>query len=296
MCWYPVRISYKGGYMDVSCRNCPSCSNLRAKNWGARCYYELKEHKEAMFLTLTYRENPYVIEKRDLQLFIMRLRKFLRNSVKIKYFAVGEYGEKGHRPHYHIMIFGYEFKDLYPMGQSARKNLMYGSRTLDRLWGKGRATVQDATMDTAVYTALYLNKDSLELQDYAKCYPPFNLMSQGLGRKGMLEALAKSQSDVLYINGKKQTVPSDMLEWALKHSKCEQFKNKCFWMLHDRRYDAREKSLTTQIIVKVDVFVKLQYFKMNRKFVTTIQNSEYNRVMAKTIRKAIRKEKRDGVC
>ena len=67
----------------------------------------------AFFLTLTY-DNEHLppgaeLSKRDLQLFIKRLRK--RNP-GIRYFAVGEYGSQKGRPHYHAVIFNLVDLDL----------------------------------------------------------------------------------------------------------------------------------------------------------------------------------------
>lgn len=60
----------------------------------------------AFFITLTYDDEHLPpgaeLSKRDLQLFIKRLRK--RNP-GIRYFAVGEYGSQKGRPHYHAVIF-----------------------------------------------------------------------------------------------------------------------------------------------------------------------------------------------
>lgn len=49
------------------------------------------------------------LSKRDIQLFIKRLRK--RNS-GIRYFVVGEYGTQKGRPHYHAVIFNLLDLDL----------------------------------------------------------------------------------------------------------------------------------------------------------------------------------------
>lgn len=98
---------------------------------------ELKASESAYFITLTYDEKHAPtdmfgnlnLSKRDLQNFIKRLRKAhtkrgttvefqeINNGIttteitrlvgdkSIKYFAVGEYGSKTHRPHYHIILF-----------------------------------------------------------------------------------------------------------------------------------------------------------------------------------------------
>jgi hypothetical protein len=59
------------------------------------------------FVTLTYSpaDIPPMgsLQKRDCQLFLKRLRK--NTKLKLRYFLVGEYGEKNQRPHYHCLIF-----------------------------------------------------------------------------------------------------------------------------------------------------------------------------------------------
>ncbi len=74
-------------------------------------------------MTLTYDDehlpiNDYVdsdgvihgkptLRKRDVQLFLKRLRKNYKYDNHIKYFCCGEYGGKTFRPHYHLIIFGF---------------------------------------------------------------------------------------------------------------------------------------------------------------------------------------------
>lgn len=113
----------------VPCGYCPLCRARRVSGWSFRLMQQLKVADSAYFITLTYDDNSIPIEKtgymglrkRDLQLFFKRLRKShveyerdLRDigrmrsdyeSKSIKYFAVGEYGERSMRPHYHLILF-----------------------------------------------------------------------------------------------------------------------------------------------------------------------------------------------
>ena len=65
----------------------------------------------AYFVTLTYntekvpitRNGFMSLHKKDLQDYFKRLRKI--SSLKLKYYAVGEYGSKKMRPHYHLILF-----------------------------------------------------------------------------------------------------------------------------------------------------------------------------------------------
>lgn len=67
---------------------------------------EARQHSENFFVTLTYNDENLPadgVSKTEIQLFMKRLRS--RVSKKIRYFAVGEYGERFKRPHYHLVLF-----------------------------------------------------------------------------------------------------------------------------------------------------------------------------------------------
>jgi hypothetical protein len=119
-------------------------------------------HKENCFITLTFspealaaRENPYSIDLRDFQLFMKRLRKKFGNN--IRFFHVGEYGEKNRRPHYHALLFGLNFDDKELLHKSGGISL-YTSKTLQELWPYGFSTIGDVTFESAAYCARYCLK------------------------------------------------------------------------------------------------------------------------------------------
>lgn len=74
--------------------------------WTNRLLLESCVHEASSFLTLTYapEHEPYQLVPRHLQLFMKRLRYFVDQP--LRYFGVGEYGEKSGRPHYHLAVFG----------------------------------------------------------------------------------------------------------------------------------------------------------------------------------------------
>lgn len=92
--------------MHVPCGKCAFCLKKAIDAWCLRLAHEMEVSSSAFFLTLTYDEKHVPeggnLSKRDLQLFIKRLRK--RNK-GIRYFAVGEYGTQFERPHYHLVLF-----------------------------------------------------------------------------------------------------------------------------------------------------------------------------------------------
>lgn len=90
----------------VPCGKCLPCLTRRRRDWIFRLEQEHKYSKGALFVTLTYHPKflPHELKKRHLQLFIKRLRKNAKAN-NIRYYAVGEYGTKRKRPHYHILLF-----------------------------------------------------------------------------------------------------------------------------------------------------------------------------------------------
>lgn len=94
----------------VPCGKCPACLTNSRNDWSFRLKQEHKRSKNGYFVTLTYDEKHMpsdgLLRKTDVQLYMKRLRK--RNGtgkIGIRYFAVGEYGEKSGRAHYHLLLF-----------------------------------------------------------------------------------------------------------------------------------------------------------------------------------------------
>lgn len=94
----------------VPCGKCAFCLQNRRHDWMFRVYHEIKAQEHpGFFLTLTYHpkyvkrtEHGLSLRFRDLQLLFKRLRKA---RYSLKYIAVGEYGAKTFRPHYHLLVW-----------------------------------------------------------------------------------------------------------------------------------------------------------------------------------------------
>lgn len=136
------------------------CRIERARQWAVRCMHEAQMHSENCFVTLTYsNENlpaDYGVHVRDLQLFFKKLRKSLHPK-RIRFFACGEYGDEGLRPHYHALIFNHEFPNKTLWSTRRGKN-QYRSPQLDGLWPQGLATFGAVEYQSARYVAEYSNK------------------------------------------------------------------------------------------------------------------------------------------
>ena len=150
--------------LQVPCGRCIGCRMTKAKEWSIRCMHEASMHQQNCFITLTYNAENLPpdcgLRKRDVQKFFKRLRKEIAPT-KIRYYYCGEYGEENSRPHYHIILFGYDFKDRIYVGESAKGNPIYMSPTLERIWGNGFVQVGDVTKESTEYTARYIMKKQM---------------------------------------------------------------------------------------------------------------------------------------
>lgn len=155
--------------VTVPCGTCAFCAATKRSDWALRLHYEQKLHIGSKFVTLTYANNELAwnknvpqLVKRDLQLWFKKVRKA---GYKIRYFAVGEYGSKTYRPHYHVIVFG-DVPD----------------QVLDKAWGKGHTHIGTVTTASIMYCLGYLvNGKGWEMRHHRE--PPFTTMSRrpGLG-------------------------------------------------------------------------------------------------------------------
>jgi len=146
--------------MEVTCGNCIGCRLDRSKSWAIRCVHEAQLHQENAFITLTYDDDHLPedrsVNKKHFQRFMKDLRQKYPTT-RIRFFHCGEYGEQHHRPHYHALIFGFNWADRR-IWSTRRGNDTYTSKELQNLWKKGFATIGDVTWQSAAYTARYIVK------------------------------------------------------------------------------------------------------------------------------------------
>lgn len=204
-CNYP---GYRFDDVDVACGMCLECLQYRAKQWSFRIVAESKMHNDNCFITLTYKNAPKSLNKRDYQLFLKRLRKHIA-PVKIRYFGCGEYGAKGLRPHYHFIIFGWKPNDLIKFGN------LFGSKQLEAIWKLGFVSVGEVTLQTAKYCAKYLQKLNTIKPG---CLPPFTTMSlkPGIGLE-YFKTHNNLRCDQFIVHGQSIPVPRYFIEWSRRN-------------------------------------------------------------------------------
>lgn len=193
----------------VPCGKCAECLFQKSNEWAFRIMAEARYHSRSCFLTLTYKDSPGTLNKRDYQLFLKRLRKKVGS---FRYFLCGEYGSKGKRPHYHVIIFGYWPEDAEPvLGTN-----YYSSKEVEDTWSKGFISVGELTLYDAKYCAKYMQK----LQSMpANFVQPFVQMSlkPGLGFQYFEEhRQSLLKTDKIYHNGDYIKLPRYFLKRTLQ--------------------------------------------------------------------------------
>lgn len=204
--------------VSVPCGHCINCQMKKRKDMSVRLAHEASQHEKCCFLTLTYNDDnvpttdwndlsdpvkqfdnglgslpELTLCPRDVQLFMKRLRRRLEYHLGIKgirYFAVGEYGGRTHRPHYHVLIFGWSPSDLV-YHKMHKGNVVYRSPLIEDLWtvrrsldsadrvSLGFSSVSEVTPFVAKYAARYVTKKFARISqdDSHSIVPEFTLQS-----------------------------------------------------------------------------------------------------------------------
>lgn len=166
---------------QVPCGQCIGCRLAHSRDWATRCVHEAHMHQANSFITLTYAPeylppNSSLVRKHFSD-FMKRFRKAL-SGIKVRFFGCGEYGSKLQRPHYHAIIFGYDFPDkvLFKAG----KFPLFISKLLSDCWPFGFSTVAAFSFESAAYVARYCTKKitgGAAKEHYGDRIPEFSAMS-----------------------------------------------------------------------------------------------------------------------
>lgn len=158
-----------------------------------------------MFLTLTYSDEELPLSpqgvptlvKTDVQKFMKKLRKDNEKKTfeTIRYYFVGEYGTKTHRPHYHAIMFNV-CKET--------------ENVLDRIWSKGHIHFGPVTPATIHYTTKYVINRIGDYEDKAKPFALISNRSGGIGYNYLHTHKSwhqKGNYDYTKVNGVIQRLP-----------------------------------------------------------------------------------------
>lgn len=195
---------------DLPCGKCIECLEHEAKVWSFRIMNEASLYKENCMVTLTYKDSDHNLHKDDLQKFMKRLRKKYSDK-KIRFFACGEYGSKGKRPHYHVILFNHDFKDKVYHHTTKKGFPVFVSKELESIWKLGISSISQVETNTAKYCAKYLQK-LRPLNPLLN--KPFNVMSNrpGIGKDYILQHTDFIRFDKLYSKGDYISLPRYYLD------------------------------------------------------------------------------------
>lgn len=229
-CISPLSIKHSEGTTSadrriVPCGECGACKYNRRIDWSFRLKEEARHALSGWFITMTYDPHSvpitngiHTLAKRELQLLLKRLRKkhhaINTKSLSpfdklppIRYYAIGEYGEKSDRPHYHLMLFNAHLKTI---------------SKFDKIWSKGHIRMGAITPERIHYMTKYhvntkkksfLDEETGEIIPEKNIrQPEFALMSRrpGIGHqyiKRIKDWHFDSDKNYLINNGYKQRIP-----------------------------------------------------------------------------------------
>jgi len=196
------------GYIPFPCGKCPPCQKRRISGWSFRLTKHGQVSNTSQFVTLTYDESNVpttengfqTLRKTDLQKFFKRLRKLTHE--KISYYAVGEYGDKTQRPHYHIILFN------------------GNCNSVESAWNLNNTTIGhchfgDVNDASIGYTLKYISKEKqIPMHQQDDRQKEFSVMSKGLGKSYLTPQSIKWHKNKLeermYLplkDGKKASMP-----------------------------------------------------------------------------------------
>jgi hypothetical protein len=153
---------YMKDAVPFGCGQCLPCRINKRRLWTSRIVLESMCHSDSAFVTLTY-DNDHLPDNGSLvPEHLKNWQKLLRYhaDIKLRFFSVGEYGDKTHRPHYHAAVFGFpSCSSLDP------KCSCIACKTLRASWDKGFIYNGTLTKDSAQYIAGYVTKKMTNIKN-----------------------------------------------------------------------------------------------------------------------------------
>lgn len=261
--WSPKTTSKEYAEFQLPCSKCIECRLEYARSWAVRATHEAQMHPESCFITLTYSDthlkSPKLIYK-DWQNFMKKLRKTVPQAIGVM--VVGEYGEKTKRPHWHAILFNFDFKDKVFLRENELGDKLYTSKTLEQLWGKNDSEqkpneIGNVTFKSAGYVARYSTKKLVHgLDDNHDFHPIFRTSSKHAIAKKWLETYyldVFSYGHVILNNGQSCPIPRYYEKWLKKEhpdvwinylqtSKEQKLKTALEKSAHEKRLDKTQRS------------------------------------------------------
>ena len=152
LCIQPIEV----GSALRPCGQCMNCRINHKRKWTSRILMESMFHKRSIFVTLTYNDKTVPLDEdgqptlvpKHLRNWLKRLRKAHQHIGPVRFFGVGEYGDKTQRPHYHAILFGVDL--------DAEQMICDTWNNQDE--PRGFISISELTSERAAYTAQYTTK------------------------------------------------------------------------------------------------------------------------------------------
>lgn len=196
LCKDPVSV---GSHL-FPCGRCEPCRINRKRLWTNRLLLEAGEHGSNAFLTLTYRDERLprtasgtpTLEPTDVRNWLKRIRKAVEPA-RLRFYLVGEYGDRTWRPHYHVALFGFEpcanGRTIQFRGRPMADRCCSYCRLVHSSWGFGDVDVGRMEEGSAKYLCGYVLKKMTRNDDprLDGRWPEFARMSlrPGIGQRAM---------------------------------------------------------------------------------------------------------------
>lgn len=161
----------------VPCKKCEGCRFDYSREWCVKIMHEAMMHSHVnSFVTLTYNDAlvpafGQLKYKEHFTPFLKRLRERIA-PLRIRFYMIGELGDLNLRPHFHVIIFGFDFPDKVPFKSAPNGEILYRSKLLEDLWkcpdegvSFGYSSIGSVTPASAAYVARYSMKKQIGMFD-----------------------------------------------------------------------------------------------------------------------------------
>lgn len=289
------------GMQAFPCGRCMPCLFNRRRTWSHRIMLESYQHPHNAFVTLTYGDDQLPLNSdgitvsrltsadfdtstviptgtlipQHVQNWLKRLRKRIeltatasklseeeKETTRIRFYLVGEYGEQGQRPHYHAVLFNFptcfrgRTRRKLPSKRPIWRGCCIPCEMVGETWGHGDVDLGELAVNSAQYVAGYVTKKMTTFDDPRLLrgqHPEFARMSNrdGIGKSAMWDIASVMLQ--LNLEARKDDVPSSLRSGSRLMPLGRYLRNNL------RRMIGREEGATPEVIAELEAEVRDVY-------------------------------------
>lgn len=278
----------------VGCGKCVACRGRRVSDWKLRLLFDQKALKKPAgagsfsfiyFVSLTYNDENLPLNSNlcnsDITKFIKKFRERLRYRLgnivakSLKYIVAGEYGTRGGRPHYHMILYGVEMTpEVLSFIDNCWQKGFVDKRPVKSMNG-AVSYVLDYLLKTDGFYSLKSGESKSEFTIRTNRVPPFVHFSKGIGLKYFNDNLEKIREFGLKINGKRVALPV----YFKKKLKDTESQDQCFIRiksLFDYYSSLKLPKDVMQYLDSVDLQKLSEYLYLKKKFRSIFSKSSFS--------------------